>query len=185
MSKFALLPTNFSEVKCIVPKVFEDDRGFFTESYNEREFTEIGIADRFVQDNHSHSKKGVLRGLHFQLTPYPTSKLVRCVAGEIFDVIVDLRPSSPTFRKWEGFTLSSDNNHMLYIPVGFGHGFHVLSEAAEVTYKVNEYFHKEQDAGVRWNDPDIAVMWGMTDPILSGKDSNLPFLRDIKEKLIW
>lgn len=161
------------------PTIFPDARGFFMETYSVRDLEELGIKDTFVQDNQSRSVRGVLRGPHFQRQPHPTSKLVRCTKGEIFDVVVDLRPESPTFKKWNSFILSEDNKRLLYIPIGFAHGFYVSSDEAEVLYKVNEYFYKECDAGLRWNDPDIRINWPISNPIVSDKDANLPFLSDL------
>lgn len=183
--KFTLEKGKLDGVYLISPRIFEDNRGFFGETYNEVDFAPLGITDKFVQDSHSHSRKNVLRGLHFQLPPHATSKLIRCFSGEILDVAVDLRPSSRTFKQWEMFTLSGDNKKMLYIPVGFAHGFYVKSETADIFYKTNEVFHKESDGGVRWDDPEINVQWPVADPILSEKDATLPLLKDVVQKLTW
>ncbi|CUS83950.1 dTDP-4-dehydrorhamnose 3,5-epimerase [Candidatus Kryptonium thompsonii] len=163
----------------IEPVVFEDERGFFMETYSYKEFERVGISEKFVQDNHSKSKKGVLRGLHFQIEPFAQSKLVRCVKGEIFDVAVDIRPNSPTFKKWFGLILSEGNKRMLYIPKGFAHGFVVLSEVAEVEYKVDNFYSPEHERGIIWNDPEIGINWPIEYPILSAKDRNLPRLSEI------
>ena len=154
------------------PQVFEDDRGFFYESYNEKTFQTLGIDDRFVQDNHSGSKRWVLRGLHYQIC-HPQAKLVRVVTGEIFDVAVDIRRSSPTFGKWFGIILSAANRKQLYVPVGFAHGFLVLSEWAEVLYKTTDFYAPQCDRVIIWNDPSIGIDWPLNghDPILSPKDA--------------
>lgn len=165
------------EVLLIEPKVFEDERGFFFESYNHQKFTEqVGDNINFVQDNHSLSKKNVLRGLHYQLIK-PQGKLVRVVAGSIFDIAVDIRKSSSSFGKWLGYELSAENKHQLWIPPGFAHGFLVLSEVAEVLYKTTDYYFPQGDRTILWNDPDLAIEWPLTaSPILSNKDaSGKPF----------
>jgi dTDP-4-dehydrorhamnose 3,5-epimerase len=163
--------TNLDEVKLLVPRVFADSRGFFLESYNQRTFGELGIHETFVQDNHSRSERGVLRGLHYQLVQ-PQGKLVRAVRGEIFDVAVDLRRSSPTFGRWTGHLLSEDNKLMLWIPAGFGHGFLVLSPIAEVLYKATDFYAPQGERSVLWNDPEIGIEWpDAGTPILSPKDA--------------
>jgi len=166
------------DVVLIEAEVFPDERGFFMESYKYSEFTAFGIKDHFVQDNHSRSKKGVLRGLHYQNPPKAQGKLVRVAVGEIFDVAVDMRKNSPSYGRWVGETLSADNKQMLYIPLGFAHGFCVLSEVAEVLYKTTEEYGPEYDAGIRWNDPEIGIQWPIKQPILSEKDAALPTLRE-------
>ncbi len=158
----------------VTPYVFSDERGFFMESYRSDEFEKAGIKGEFVQDNHSKSTKGVIRGLHFQKDPCEQSKLVRCIRGEVFDVAVDLRPKSDTFGKWYGIVLSEQNKKMLYIPKGFAHGFSTLSEEAEVLYKVDEFYSREDERGIVYNDPKIAVDWKVSNPILSSKDKALP-----------
>ena len=178
MSKFKLISTPIPDLYIIEPTVFGDHRGFFMESYNKKEFEEIGLTMEFVQDNHSHSRKGVLRGLHFQ-TKHPQGKLVRVTRGIVYDVAVDLRKDSPTFGKWFGVVLSEENKRMFCVPEGFAHGFIVLSEEADFLYKCTDYYHPEYDAGLIWNDPDIGIEWpleeyGITEPILSEKDKNLP-----------
>jgi dTDP-4-dehydrorhamnose 3,5-epimerase len=163
--------TNLDEVKLLVPRVFADSRGFFLESYNQRTFGELGIHETFVQDNHSRSERGVLRGLHYQLVQ-PQGKLVRAVRGEIFDVAVDLRRSSPTFGRWTGHLPSEDNKLMLWIPAGFGHGFLVLSPVAEVLYKATDFYAPQGERSVLWNDPEIGIEWpDAGTPILSPKDA--------------
>lgn len=169
----------------VKPKVFGDNRGFFLESYKKSDFIKNGIECEFVQDNHSKSTKGVLRGLHYQVKPKAQAKLVRCVKGRIYDVAVDLRPESKTFAKWVKAELSEENQHMLFIPSGFAHGFVVLSEEAELIYKTNNEFSAELDRGVLWCDKDINVDWGVNNPILSEKDKVQPKLVEInKEELL-
>ena len=184
MGKFKIIETSIEGLYIIEPTVFGDNRGFFMESYNKREFEKIGLDMNFVQDNHSRSKKGVLRGLHFQ-KKHPQGKLVRVIRGKVFDVAVDLRKGSPTFGKWYGIILSDENHLMFYIPEGFAHGFLVLSEEADFFYKCTDFYYPEYDAGIIWNDPDIGIKWPfgeyrIKEPILSEKDSKLPRLRDIE-----
>jgi dTDP-4-dehydrorhamnose 3,5-epimerase len=151
------------------PRVFEDERGFFLESYSERTFAEIGIREKFVQDNHSCSKQGVLRGLHYQIEK-PQGKLVRVVSGEVLDVFVDLRRNSTTFGRWEGVKLSAANRLMAWIPTGCAHGFFVLSEQAQVLYKSTEFYYPELERTILWNDSELAIAWGAENPVLSAKD---------------
>lgn len=165
-------PTAIPEVVILEPKVFGDDRGFFLESYNRQTFAElVGVDADFVQDNHSRSAQGVLRGLHYQIEQ-AQGKLVRAVAGEIFDVAVDIRRSSPTFGQWVGARLSAANKHQIWVPAGFAHGFLVLSETAEVLYKTTDYYAPQHERSILWNDPDIGVEWPELngEPLLSGKD---------------
>ena len=162
----------------VKPRVFPDDRGFFVESYKKTDFAAAGIKEEFVQDNHSRSVKGVLRGLHFQRGAAAQGKLVRCTAGAILDVSVDIRKGSPSYGKWAAAELSAANAHMLYIPPGFAHGFLVLSETAEIMYKCTAEYNPAADAGISWNDPDIGVDWGIKNPVLSPKDQLLPRLKD-------
>lgn len=166
------IPTSLPGVLILEPKVFGDDRGFFLESYNTKVFESLtGCQQPFVQDNHSRSSKNVLRGLHYQLPPKAQGKLVRAVAGEILDVAVDIRRSSPTFGKWEAIRLSAENKRQLWVPPGFAHGFLVLSETAEVIYKVTEYYAPDCDRGIRWDDPELNINWGLNGPpLLSAKD---------------
>jgi len=166
------------EVILIEPKVFPDERGFFLESYKSSDFFNAGITENFVQDNHSKSKYGVLRGLHFQKNPKAQGKLVRCISGKIFDVAVDLRKNSPNYGKWVGEILSEENKKMLYIPKGFAHGFCVLSSDAEIIYKCTEEYFPEYDAGIMWNDKSIGIDWPITHPLISEKDYKLPTLKD-------
>ncbi len=164
-------PTAIADVLLIEPKVFADERGFFFESFNERAFAQAtGIAVTFVQDNHSRSVKNTLRGLHYQIRQ-PQGKLVRVIAGEIFDVVVDLRRSSPTFGKWVGHNLSADNKNIVWIPAGFAHGFAVLSEYADFLYKTTDYWAPQHERTLLWNDPDLAIAWPLAgEPILTAKD---------------
>jgi dTDP-4-dehydrorhamnose 3,5-epimerase len=174
-----IVPTALPEVLVIEPKVFGDERGFFFESYNRKVFVEAtGIDVDFVQDNHSRSAKNVLRGLHYQITQ-AQGKLVRVVAGEVFDVAVDIRKHSPNFGKWVGVNLSADNKRMMWVPPGFAHGFLVLSEAAEFLYKTTDYYAPQHERCIAWNDPDIGVAWPLTGaPVLSGKDREGKPLRE-------
>lgn len=165
-------PLAIPDVLLIEPRVFGDERGFFFESFNQARFEEaVGHAVNFVQDNHSRSVKNVLRGLHYQIQQ-PQGKLVRVVAGEVFDVAVDLRRSSPTFGQWVGALLSAENKHQLWVPEGFGHGFVVLSEQAEFLYKTTDYYAPQYERCVRWDDPSLAIDWRLQgDPVLSAKDA--------------
>jgi dTDP-4-dehydrorhamnose 3,5-epimerase len=166
-----IIPTGIPEVLIIEPKVFADERGFFFESYNERTFAQAtGVTAKFVQDNHSRSIRNTVRGLHYQIQQ-PQGKLVRAVAGEVFDVVVDIRSSSPTFGKWEGHYLSADNKNMLWIPVGLAHGFAVLSDYADFLYKTTDYWAPQHERTLLWNDPDLAIAWPLAgEPILAAKD---------------
>lgn len=177
-----ITPTRLKDVLLVEPDVFKDDRGFFLESYHFRKFAEAGLKVPFVQDNHSRSMKGTLRGLHAQLRK-PQGKLVRVNQGEIFDVVVDARPDSPTFGQWFGETLSSENFRQLYSPVGFFHGFCVTSDWAEVEYKCTDFYDPSDEIGVRWNDPGLKIKWPVSNPVLSAKDKSLPAFNDIKESL--
>jgi len=169
----------------IEPLIFGDNRGFFMEFYNYKDFAEFGIKENFVQDNHSKSSKGVLRGLHWQIMPMAQSKLIRCIQGEIFDVVVDIRKGSPTFGKWVHINLSGENKKMLYIPKGFGHGFAVLSEEAEIIYKVDNFYSPMYERGIVWNDPEIGIHWPISDPILSEKDRNFPTLKHADTNFLY
>lgn len=166
-----LLPTAIADVLLIEPKVFGDARGFFFESYNRRALAGLGLGDEFVQDNHSRSARNVLRGLHYQIK-HAQGKLVRVIAGEVFDVAVDLRRNSATFGQWVGHTLSADNKRMMWIPPGFAHGFCVTSESAEFLYKTTDYWYPEHERCLLWNDPDLAIAWPVQgEPQLAAKDS--------------
>ena len=163
--------TDLPEVLILEPRVFGDERGFFFESHNQRAFEQAtGVRTSFVQDNHSRSRKGVLRGLHYQVRQ-PQGKLVRVVAGEVFDVAVDLRRSSPTFGRWAGTRLSAENKRMLWIPAGFAHGFLVLSDSADFLYKTTDYYAPEHERSLLWNDPALAIPWPLRgEPVLADKD---------------
>jgi dTDP-4-dehydrorhamnose 3,5-epimerase len=166
-----VVPTRFPEVLLLEPRVFGDARGFFLESWNERELERTGIRARFVQDNHSRSGRGVVRGLHYQIRQ-PQGKLIRVVAGEIFEVAVDIRRSSPTFARWEGIRLNAESFRMLWIPSGFAHGFCVLSEFAEVLYKATDYYAPEHERCILWSDPELDIDWPLPGaPVLSAKDA--------------
>lgn len=165
-------------VVILTPVVFEDPRGFFLEWYNAKVFREHGLPEIFVQDNHSRSSQGTLRGLHYQY-PHAQGKLVRVITGEVFDVAVDVRRNSPTFAKWFGCVLSESNRKMMYLPEGFAHGFCVLSDTADFVYKCTRLYAPEYDAGLLWNDPDLQVQWPIREPKLSLKDAEQPRLRDI------
>lgn len=175
-----IINAEIPDVLIFEPKVFGDDRGFFFESFNQKVFEEaVGRKVDFIQDNHSKSSQGVLRGLHYQLPPFAQAKLVRCVVGEVFDVAVDIRKSSPTFGKWVGVHLSADNKRQLWIPEGFAHGFVVLSETAEFVYKTTNYYSPAHDRGVVWNDPSVNILWPLnSSPLLSGKDETAKLLAD-------
>src|SRR5690625_4747394 len=167
-----IIPTAIPDVLLIEPRVFEDERGFFMETWQRQKFAETGIDYEFVQDNHSRSTKGTLRGLHYQIHQ-PQGKLVRVTVGEVFDVAVDLRRSSPTFGKWVGEYLSADNKRMLWVPPGFAHGFYVLSSIAEFQYKCTDYYAPEYERTIQWNDPVVGIEWPLLEnmpPILSDKD---------------
>lgn len=173
-----VIATRLPDVLLLEPKVFGDARGFFMESWNRQTFADLGLDLDFVQDNHSRSARSVLRGLHYQLNQ-PQGKLVRVTNGIVFDVAVDVRRSSPHYGQWTGHELSADNQHMLWIPPGFAHGFLVLSESADFLYKTTAYYAPQWDRGIRWEDPDIGVQWPLQGvPTLSAKDQALPRLRD-------
>ena len=175
-----LIETGIKDLFIIEPEVFGDNRGYFMESYNKNTFLKLGLDYDFVQDNQSKSKKGVLRGLHFQ-KKYPQAKLVRVIEGEVFDVAVDLRKNSPTFGKWFGVLLSDENKRMFMIPRGFAHGFVVLSESATFTYKCDEFYHPEDEGGINWNDKEIDIKWPIDfEPILSEKDKRHPCLKEVE-----
>lgn len=173
---FTFKKLEISEVILVEAKAFSDERGFFMESFKESTFIENGIKTRFVQDNFSHSVKGVLRGLHWQKVPSAQAKLVTAITGEIFDVAVDIRKGSPTYGKWVSEVLSHQNHKMLYVPEGFAHGFLVLSDEADVAYKVNREYSAENDRGMLWNDPTVNVKWPNDKPVVSEKDLKQPLL---------
>jgi len=173
-----VIQTSLPGVLLIEPKVFGDQRGFFLETFHSERYAEAGMTLPFVQDNHSRSRSGVLRGLHFQIH-HPQGKLVQVMRGEVFDVAVDIRPGSPFFGKWYATVLSAENHRQLYVPPGFAHGFCVLSEFADFTYKCTDYYHPEDEGGVSWQDPAIGIDWPIADPILSDKDKKNPLLHEI------
>lgn len=184
MSKFKKIKTGIEGLVIIEPTVFGDQRGFFMESYNKREFDKIGLNAEFVQDNHSRSKKAVLRGLHFQ-AKYPQGKLVRVTRGSVWDVAVDLREGSSTFGKWYGVLLSEENKKIFYIPEGFAHGFLTLEDGTEFQYKCTDFYYPEYEAGIKWDDTDIGIEWpferhglNREELIISEKDAKLPGLRE-------
>lgn len=174
------IETSLPGVLIVEPTVYGDERGFFMESYNRATFESLGLPGTFVQDNHSRSTRGVLRGLHYQY-PQWQGKLIRAIHGEIFDVAVDIRRSSPTFGQWYGAVLSSENRLQMYVPQGFAHGFCVLSEAAEIIYKCTALYKPSDDAGLRWNDPAIGIEWPIDDPVLSEKDQVAPLLDELPD----
>lgn len=184
MGKLNVIETKLKGVVIIEPTVFGDARGYFMESYSKKDFDEAGLTMNFVQDNESRSKKGVLRGLHFQ-TKHTQGKLVRVVEGAVFDVAVDLRKDSPTFGQWTGVTLTAENKRQFYVPEGLAHGFLVLSDAATFQYKCTDYYAPEYDGGVVWNDPDIGIEWpldGTFDVLLSDKDQKQQTLKEFMQK---
>lgn len=176
---FIFEKTDIPDVLVIAPKVFEDERGFFTELYKEKDFFDAGIKEKFIQENLSYSKKNVLRGLHFQISPFSQAKIIRVAQGEVFDVAVDIRENSPTFKKWIGIILSKDNKKMIYIPEGFAHGFCVLSDSAEIIYKCSNPYSPKHERGIIWNDSDLAIKWPIENPILSSRDANWPNLKNL------
>lgn len=171
-------PTVLPDVLVVDTECFEDERGFFIESYHRQRYADCGIADEFVQDNHSRSRRGVLRGFHYQDESAPMGKLVRCIAGAILDVAVDLRAGSPTLGRWVAVELTADNRRQLMVPSGFGHAFLALSDVAEVLYKCTGYYCPSAEGGVVWNDPEIGVEWPISDPILSPRDRNQVSFRE-------
>jgi dTDP-4-dehydrorhamnose 3,5-epimerase len=175
-------PSELPDVVLVEPDVHRDQRGFFLETYHARKYAEGGVPGPFVQDNHSRSVKGTLRGLHAQ-RQHPQGKLVRAVEGEMFDVAVDIRPSSPTFGRWVGVRLSGENFRQLYIPPGFAHGFCVLSELVHVEYKCTDFYRPEDEIGIAWDDPEIGIAWPLSEPVVSAKDRGLPRLRDLRDRL--
>ena len=185
MENFKKIETSIEGVYVIEPTVFGDSRGYFMETYSDKEFAEIGLNYKFVQDNQSKSRKGVLRGLHFQ-KENTQAKLVRCIKGEVFDVAVDLRPGSKTYGKWEGVILSEENKKMFMIPRGFAHGFLVLSDEAEFTYKCDDIYNPKAEGGLAWNDKDVNIDWPLGDMktedlLTSEKDAKWPTLEELKK----
>ena len=178
---FEFLPLEINDVILIRPKIHEDERGFFIETYKKTEFKQNGIDVEFNQDNYSKSSHRVLRGLHFQRKPFEQAKLVRCTKGKIYDIAVDIRPESITFKKYVKVELSEENKNMLFIPKGFAHGFVALSEDVEINYKTSNEYNKDSECGIIWSDKDLNIDWGIDfEPILSNKDLNLSSIKEIK-----
>lgn len=187
MSNFNFIETKIKDLYIIEPKVFGDERGYFMESYNENSFSEAGLTMKFVQDNESRSKKGVLRGLHFQ-TKHTQGKLVRVTEGQVFDVAVDLRKGSPTYGEWEGILLTAENKKQFYVPEGFAHGFLVVSEFATFNYKCTDFYAPEYDSGLLWNDKDVNIKWpldGIDEILLSEKDKVQKTLKELNVPFIY
>ena len=178
------LETKLDGVVLLEPRVFGDERGFFVETFSRDAWAEHGVEAEFVQHNHSRSGRGILRGLHFQTEP-GQAKLLRCARGAIFDVAVDLRRDSPTFRRWEGYELDDVRHRQLFVPVGFAHGFCVLSDEADVAYKLSSLYDPATEAGIAWDDPDVAVDWPLADPRLSDRDRKAPRLSEVADELPW
>jgi dTDP-4-dehydrorhamnose 3,5-epimerase len=178
----AKLETQLDGVVLIEPEVHGDERGFLVETFRDDGWRELGVEVEFVQENHSRSGRGILRGLHFQTRP-GQAKLVRCLRGRIWDVAVDLRRDSPTYRHWEGHELDDERHRQLFVPAGFGHGFCVLSEVADVAYKLSSYYDPATEAGIAWDDPDVGVEWPIADPVLSDRDRSAPRLVEIADSL--
>jgi dTDP-4-dehydrorhamnose 3,5-epimerase len=178
----AQLETQLDGVVLIEPEVHGDERGFLVETFRDDRWRELGVEVEFVQENHSRSGRGILRGLHFQTRP-GQGKLVRCLRGRIWDVAVDLRSDSPTYRRWEGYELDDERHRQLYVPAGFGHGFCVLSEQADVAYKLSSYYDPATEAGIAWDDPDVRVEWPISEPVLSERDRTAPRLAEIADSL--
>lgn len=177
------IETTLPGVCVIQPKIFSDARGFFLENYHEAKFAHLGITDRFVQDNHSRSIKGVLRGLHYQLRR-PQAKLSRVVEGEALDVVVDIRVGSPHFGKWVSVVLSAEEQNQIYVPKGFAHGFLALSQSVQFLYKCSDFYEPADEGGMLWNDPDLNITWGITNPLLSEKDRRFKRLTEILHELL-
>jgi dTDP-4-dehydrorhamnose 3,5-epimerase len=182
---FKFIRLGVQDVISIEPCVFEDERGFFAEIYKLSEFEKMDINYRFVQDNHSMSKRGVLRGLHYQINPKPQGKLIRVIKGKIFDVSVDIRKGSPYYGKWVGVILSGENRHMLWVPPGFAHGFVALEDNTEVLYKTTQEYAPELDRGIIWNDSDIGIDWPVKEPLISPKDERLPSFKDAENNFMY
>lgn len=181
---FRFTPLEIPDVILVEATVFADARGSFTEMYKRSDFQSAGISDAFVQDNYSRSSRGLLRGLHYQKPPWAQGKLISVLAGSVFDVAVDLRQGSPTRGRWVGTTLSSENRRMLYVPEGFAHGYCVLSDSADVLYKVSAEYAPHLDRGIAWNDPDLAIAWPVSSPLLSAKDAHLPPWRQVESDFL-
>jgi len=177
------VPTALPGVVELRPKIFRDPRGFFLETYHREKFAELGITADFVQDNHSRSSRGTLRGLHYQL-PHAQGKLCRVIEGEVLDVAVDIRLGSPTFGKWTSVVLSADHSNMIYVPAGFAHGFLTLSESAQFLYKCSDVYAPKDEHGIAWNDPDINIAWGIDNPLVSEKDARYTKLYEMPRDLL-
>lgn len=177
---FEFFETELKDLILIAPKIFKDSRGWFLETYKEKEFKKAGIEELFVQDNLSLSFKGVLRGIHFQTEPMAQGKLIYVPHGKVWDVVVDLRKQSKTYKKWIGTELSSENHFMLYVPPGFGHGFLTLEDNTYFTYKCTNVYSPEHESGIRWDDPCLSIDWPLTEITVSEKDANLPFLNELE-----
>jgi dTDP-4-dehydrorhamnose 3,5-epimerase len=178
------LETSLEGIVLIEVGAHGDERGFLLESFREDEWRDLGVGVTFVQENHSRSSRGILRGIHFQTEP-GQAKLVRCSRGAIWDVAVDLRRDSPTYRRWEGHELSDSNGHQLFVPAGFGHGFCVLSDEADVAYKLSSYYDPATEAGIAWDDPDVGIEWPIDGPVVSERDRSAPRLAEIERELPW
>ncbi len=179
-------PCHIPGLVIIEPKVHLDTRGWFYESYSARNMEERGIRTVFIQDNHSHTiRRGTIRGLHYQKPPFDQAKLVRCTAGSVLDVAVDIRKGSPTYAEWFGVVLSAANKKQLFIPRGFAHGYLTLEDGCEVQYKVDNHYHREHERGIRFDDPDIGIEWDVSSPSLSEKDANAPYLRGCDNSFVW
>ena len=176
------LPTKLEGVVLVAPDVHGDERGFFVETFSRDAWAGLGVAVEFVQQNHSRSRRGTLRGIHFQTEP-GQAKLIRCARGEILDVAVDLRRGSPTYGQWEAHVLDDVSHHQLFVPVGFGHGFAVLSEEADVCYQVSSLYDPATEAGIAWDDPDVGIDWRLAEPLLSERDRTAPRLADVADSL--
>lgn len=176
------LPTKLDGVALIEPQVHGDERGFFVETYSRDEWRRLGVDVEFVQHNHSRSSRGTLRGIHFQTEP-GQAKLLRCVRGEILDVAVDLRRNSPTYGQWEAHVLDDAKHRQLFVPVGFGHGFAVLSDVADVAYQVSSYYDPATESGIAWNDPNVGIDWRIENPLLSDRDKRAPTLTEVADSL--
>jgi dTDP-4-dehydrorhamnose 3,5-epimerase len=178
------LDTEIGDLVLVEPDLYDDERGFLIETFRDDAWRGLGVDVTFVQDNHSRSVRGILRGLHFQTSP-GQAKLVRCLRGRVWDVAVDLRRDSPTYRRWEGHELDDELHRQLFIPVGFAHGFCVLSEIADVAYKQSSYYDPKTESGIAWDDPDVGVEWPVADPRLSERDRTAPRLAEVSDRLPW
>jgi dTDP-4-dehydrorhamnose 3,5-epimerase len=178
------LDTELPGLALIEPEIHGDERGFMVETFRADAWRELGADADFVQENHSRSGKGILRGIHFQTAP-GQAKLVRCARGRIWDAVVDLRRDSPTYRRWEGHDLDDERHRQLFVPIGFGHGFCVLSETADVAYKLSSYYDPATESGIAWDDPEIGIEWPISDPVLSERDRSAPRLAEVADDLPW